>query len=254
MRSMTDGVARIFDFNGTLSRRTRTRNAEEDMALAWREVYGGLPRLYSQSSPASQTSSSGEPPDPSVSTSTSLQGPSPLSQPALFDASEFSEASDEIGYRGPTVCAAAGITYRQLDYWARTGLVVPSIELARGSSTQRLYGFRDILELKIIKRLLDTGVSLQQIRAAVRHLHTRGTEDLARVTLMSDGVGVYECTSPDEVADLLAGGQGVFGIALGRVWEDVAGELDELPAVRVTDNSVISHSTSRAEQDAERAG
>src|SRR5262249_27217166 len=82
------------------------------------------------------------------------------------------------------------------------------------------------------KRLLDTGISLQQIRAAVRHLRDRGTEDLAQVALMSDGVSVYECTSPDEVVDLLAGGQGVFGIALGRVWQEVEGELAELPAVR----------------------
>src|ERR1035438_10086469 len=84
----------------------------------------------------------------------------------------------------------------------------------------RLYGFRDILVLKVVKRLLDTGISLQQIRAAVNHLRDRGTDDLARVTLMSDGVSVYECTSPDEVVDLLQGGQGVFGIALGRIWQE----------------------------------
>jgi len=69
----------------------------------------------------------------------------------------------EIGYRGATACSAAGITYRQLDYWARTGLVEPGIRTASGSGTQRLYGFRDILVLKIVKRLLDAGVSLQPI-------------------------------------------------------------------------------------------
>ena len=141
----------------------------------------------------------------------------------------------EIGYRGPTACAAAGITYRQLDYWARTGLVEPSVRPAHGSGSQRLYSFRDILVLKVVKRLLDLGISLQQIRAAVQHLRDRGTDDLAEVTLMSDGVSVYELTSPDEVVDLLAGGQGVFGIALGRVWEEVAGELAVLPAVRAED-------------------
>jgi DNA-binding transcriptional MerR regulator len=138
----------------------------------------------------------------------------------------------EVGYRGPTACAAAGITYRQLDYWARTGLVEPSVRAAHGSGTQRLYSFRDILVLKVVKRLLDTGISLQQIRVAVQHLRDRGTDDLAEVTLMSDGVSVYELTSPDEVVDLLAGGQGVFGIALGRVWQEVAGEL---AAVRAED-------------------
>jgi DNA-binding transcriptional MerR regulator len=139
---------------------------------------------------------------------------------------------EEDGYRGPTACAAAGITYRQLDYWARTGLVEPTIRPASGSGTQRLYSFRDILLLKVIKRLLDTGVSLHQIRTAVTHLRERGTQDITGVTLMSDGATVYECTSPDEVIDLLQGGQGVFGIALGRVSSEVQGTLAELPGER----------------------
>jgi DNA-binding transcriptional MerR regulator len=146
--------------------------------------------------------------------------------------------SGEIGYRGPTACAAAGITYRQLDYWARTALVEPSVRAAHGSGSQRLYSFRDILVLKVVKRLLDTGISLQQIRAAVQHLRDRGSADLAQVTLMSDGVSVYECTSADEVVDLLQGGQGVFGIALGRVWREVEGDLAVLPAVRAEDGFV----------------
>ena len=129
-------------------------------------------------------------------------------------------------------CKAAGITYRQLDYWARTGLVEPSVRSAAGSGSQRLYSFQDILVLKVVKRLLDTGVSLQQIRVAVGHLRARGIEDLARITLMSDGASVYECTSVDEVIDLVQGGQGVFGIAVGRVWREVEGSLAELPAER----------------------
>jgi DNA-binding transcriptional MerR regulator len=141
----------------------------------------------------------------------------------------------DVGYRGPTACAAAGITYRQLDYWARTGLVEPSIRPAHGSGSQRLYSFRDVLVLKIVKRLLDTGVSLQQIRQAVQHLRERGVEDLAGITLMSDGASVYECTSADEVVDLVQGGQGVFGIAVGRVWREVEATLIELPAERAGD-------------------
>ena len=78
--------------------------------------------------------------------------------------------TDEVGYRGPIACSAAGITYRQLDYWARTGLLQPSIRAARGSGSQRLYSFRDILVLKIVKKLLDAGVSLQQVRVAGRRL------------------------------------------------------------------------------------
>jgi DNA-binding transcriptional MerR regulator len=154
-------------------------------------------------------------------------------QGLLFGAETEADASpEETGYRGPTACAAAGITYRQLDYWARTHLVEPTVRAAHGSGSQRLYGFRDILVLKVVKRLLDTGISLQQIRAAVDHLRARGATDLAEVTLMSDGVSVYECTSADEVVDLLQGGQGVFGIALGRVWREVEGSLADLPAER----------------------
>lgn len=143
--------------------------------------------------------------------------------------------SNDYGYRGPTASTAAGITYRQLDYWARTGLVGPSLRGAEGSGTQRLYSFRDVLVLKVVKRLLDTGVSLQQIRTAVEHLRERGVEDLAQITLMSDGASVYECTSADEVIDLVQGGQGVYGIAVGRVWREVEGTLSELPAERLAD-------------------
>ena len=157
--------------------------------------------------------------------------------------------SGEIGYRGPIACSAAGITYRQLDYWARTGLVEPSVRAAQGSGSQRLYSFRDILVLKVVKRLLDTGISLQQIRAAVQHLRDRGTDDLAEVTLMSDGVSVYECTSADEVVDLLQGGQGVFGIALGRVWREVEGDLAVLPAVRAEDGLVAAEDGSGFQDD-----
>ncbi|WP_307055502.1 MerR family transcriptional regulator [Streptomyces achromogenes] len=144
-----------------------------------------------------------------------------------------SMASEQIGYRGPTACAAAGITYRQLDYWARTGLVEPSVRPAHGSGSQRLYSFRDVVVLKIVKRFLDTGVSLQNIRSAVQHLRERGFSDLERMTLMSDGATVYECTSPDEVHTLLQGGQGVFGIAVGVVWRDVESALSQLHGERV---------------------
>jgi DNA-binding transcriptional MerR regulator len=157
-------------------------------------------------------------------------------QGLLFD-DDVSPLPDDLGYRGPTACNAAGITYRQLDYWARTGLVEPSVRSATGSGTQRLYSFRDILLLKVIKRLLDAGVSLQQIRAAVAHLRARGTDDLTRVTLMSDGATVYECTSNDEVIDLLQGGQGVFGIAIGGVWREIEGSLAELPSERTASDA-----------------
>ncbi len=161
-------------------------------------------------------------------------------QGLLFD-DDLPDLSEDIGYRGPTACRAAGITYRQLDYWARTGLVEPSVRSATGSGTQRLYGFRDILVLKVVKRLLDTGVSLQQIRVAIQALRERGVGDLAQITLMSDGATVYECTSADEVIDLLQGGQGVFGIAVGRVWREVEGSLAALPSERPEDEVPAAH-------------
>ncbi|MDO5501972.1 MAG: MerR family transcriptional regulator [Actinomycetia bacterium] len=162
------------------------------------------------------------------------------SQGVLFDTGG-TELSEETGYRGPTACRAAGITYRQLDYWARTGLVEPSVRSAKGSGSQRLYGFRDILVLKVVKRLLDTGVSLQQIRLAISSLRRAGVDELSEITLMSDGATVYECTSPEEIVDLVAGGQGVFGIALGRVWREVEGELAELPSERPDDEAPAAH-------------
>ncbi|HEY3003127.1 MAG TPA: MerR family transcriptional regulator [Kribbellaceae bacterium] len=162
-------------------------------------------------------------------------------QGLLFD-DDLSPMPDDVGFRGPVACAAAGITYRQLDYWARTGLIAPSVRPASGSGTQRLYGFRDILLLKVIKRLLDTGISLQQIRTAVASLREHGIEDLTQITLMSDGASVYMCTSPDEVIDLLAGGQGVFGIALGGVWREVEGSLSELPTERADADATADHS------------
>ncbi len=150
-------------------------------------------------------------------------------QGLLFD-DAVTAIPNDLGFRGPVAAQVAGITYRQLDYWARTGLVEPSVRPAAGSGTQRLYSFRDVLVLKIVKRLLDTGVSLQQIRIAAGHLRARGVADLAGITIMSDGASVYECTSPDEVIDLVQGGQAVFGIAVGRVWRELEADLVQLPA------------------------
>jgi DNA-binding transcriptional MerR regulator len=154
---------------------------------------------------------------------------------------------DDLGYRGPIACDAAGISYRQLDYWARTGLVQPSIQNAAGSGSQRLYGFRDILVLKIVKRLLDTGVSLQNIRKAVDHLKDKGVADLESMTLISDGASIYECSRPDEIIDLLAGGQGVFGIAIGKVWHEVEGSLAHIQGERSHDGAFATISNSHDE-------
>jgi DNA-binding transcriptional MerR regulator len=174
-------------------------------------------------------------------------------QPPLQEALFAADVPDELlGYRGTTACNAAGITYRQLDYWARTDLVVPSIRSAAGSGTQRLYSFKDILVLKVVKRLLDTGVSLQNIRVAVEHLRARGVDDLADITLLSDGTTVYECTSAEEVVDLLAGGQGVFGIAVSGALKELHGSLAHLPAERAEPVEGGSVSTAAADELGQR--
>jgi DNA-binding transcriptional MerR regulator len=84
----------------------------------------------------------------------------------------------------------------------------------------------------VVKRLLDAGVSLQNIRKAIEALRSRGVDDLAQITLISDGTTVYECRSPEEVVDLLQGGQGVFGIAIGGAFKEIKGSLQHLPAER----------------------
>ena len=141
---------------------------------------------------------------------------------------------DTRGWRGPAVCAIVGITYRQLDYWARTNLVGPSIATAAGSGSVRLYSFQDMVVLRIVKRLLTAGVSLVNIRTAVAALRNRGITDLTGLTLISDGVGIYECTTASDVVDLLAGGQGVFGIAVGAALPDLHQGIRRFPPETLT--------------------
>jgi DNA-binding transcriptional MerR regulator len=146
-------------------------------------------------------------------------------------AARSSSAPADQGFRGPTVCDLIGITYRQLDYWARTNLVTPSVRAADGSGSQRLYSFTDLVELRIIKRLLDAGVSLRRIREAIRYLRREAAgKPLTDITLMSDGMRIYACHSGEEVIDVLSGGQAVFGIAIGRVWADTEGDVADLSA------------------------
>ena len=127
----------------------------------------------------------------------------------------------EEGFRGPQVCDIVGITYRQLDYWARTDLLRPSISEARGSGTQRIYSYRDLLELKVIKRLLDAGLSLQSARRAIQVLRSSGGE-LASANLVLSGSESVLARTGEEIVDLLKGGQGVLNIvALGGVFEEL---------------------------------
>ena len=134
----------------------------------------------------------------------------------------------EEGYRGPQVCKIVGITYRQLDYWARTDLLRPSISEAKGSGTQRRYSYRDLLELKVIKRLLDAGVSLQSARRAIEVLRGSGS-DVATANLVLSGSQSVLARSGEEIIDLLKGGQGVLNIvALSGVVEELDAAIHEL--------------------------
>ena len=128
------------------------------------------------------------------------------------------------GFGARAVLALTGISYRQLDYWARTGLVRPSVKDAQGSGSQRLYSFQDLAVLKLIKRMLDSGVNLQQIRRAMATLKDL-KEPALGTTLVSDGNRIYQVESPEAVVDLLASGQGVFAIAVDKVWTDLEGTL-----------------------------
>lgn len=131
----------------------------------------------------------------------------------------------EEGYRGPQVCKIVGITYRQLDYWARTDLLKPSISEARGSGTQRRYSYEDLLELKVIKQLLDAGVSLQSARRALKTLQENLGADLKTANLVLAGSNSVLAHSDGEVVDLLRGGQGVLAMVL-----PLGGVKDELDA------------------------
>lgn len=158
-----------------------------------------------------------------MSPSRSTRGPRDIPLPGLDEGRR--------GYRGPAVCRVVGITYRQLDYWATTGLVEPSVRDAEGSGSQRLYSFEDIVALKVIKRLLDVGVSLQRIRRAIEYVRDRGLS-LRNITLASDGETVYAANDAREVVDLLQRGQGVFAITVEPLYAEVESQVTSLPAER----------------------
>jgi DNA-binding transcriptional MerR regulator len=143
-----------------------------------------------------------------------------------------------VGFRGPTACQVVGITYRQLDYWARTGLVMPSIRSNAGSGAQRLYSFKDVLLLMIVARLIDAKVALESIRGVVDVVRHRSLRDLTDMYLFSDGTTIYEADSPDEVADLLRTGRGVFGVSISGAIREVESSISDFPSEQVVDGTL----------------
>jgi DNA-binding transcriptional MerR regulator len=117
------------------------------------------------------------------------------------------------GFSGTRAADIVGITYRQLDYWARTELVRPSLADAQGSGSRRLYSYRDLLELKVIKTLLDNGIDLKKVRTVFDYIRQRPDADIASANLVIRGASVLLC-GDDELIDLVKRGQGVLNVSL----------------------------------------
>lgn len=125
------------------------------------------------------------------------------------------------GYKGTVASKVAGITYRQLDYWARRQIVEPSITPSHGSGSRRLYSFKDVVILAVSKRLLDAGINLQNVTTAISFLTQRTAEQLENITIMCDGQQVHECTDSEQMVALLQSGRAVFGVSVGSLWKQI---------------------------------
>jgi DNA-binding transcriptional MerR regulator len=154
--------------------------------------------------------------------------PGPVSAGTLWDTGDV-DSGAEPGFGGPQVCKIVGISYRQLDYWARTDLVRPSLADAAGSGTQRRYSYRDLVRLKVIKRLLDAGVKLQTARRAIDYLREDLGEDWATASLVLNGTSSVLVRTGDDLVDVVRNGQGVLNIvALGPVVDELQAAITEL--------------------------
>lgn len=168
-------------------------------------------------------------------------------EPQLIQGQLFSDAQ-EIGesraYRGTVASKVAGITYRQLDYWARKHIVEPSLHSSHGSGSRRLYSFKDILVLAVSKRLLDAGVNLQNVTIAIGYLNQHSVEEFSTITIMSDGENVYQCTTDEEVLALMRGGKAVFGLSVGTLHHEIEEKLSHEHYIDLNEQ-VISEKTGR---------
>lgn len=140
------------------------------------------------------------------------------------------------GYSAKLTADVVGITYRQLDYWARTGLITPSLVRATGSGSRRLYSYDDLVRLKVIKRLLDNGIKLEKVRAIFDYVRNELGEDISTANLVIDGANAAIVRSRDDLIDALQRGQGVLPLSnIGREVDaaivelrpSVAGDRDE---------------------------
>ena len=156
------------------------------------------------------------------------------------------------GYRGTVASKVAGITYRQLDYWARKQIVEPSITPSHGSGSRRLYSFKDVVILAVSKKLLDAGVNLQNVTAALGFLTQRSTDQLANVTIMCDGQNVHECTTSEQMLELLQSGKAVFAVSVGSLWHQIETALEQEEYVDL-EAKPLTIATGRPIEDAQEA-
>jgi DNA-binding transcriptional MerR regulator len=133
------------------------------------------------------------------------------------------------GYSSKTTAEIVGVTYRQLDYWTRTGLVEPALGAATGSGSRRRYDYRNLLELRAVKTLLDAGIRLELVREVFSYLSEHLDEDVTQVNLVISGTRSVAVRSGDEIIDLLRQGQGVLNILpLAGVKEELDSKIVEL--------------------------
>lgn len=133
------------------------------------------------------------------------------------------------GFSGKRAAEIAGISYRQLDYWARTDLVRPSLADAKGSGSRRRYSYRDLLELKVVKSLLDAGIKLESVREVFSYLREQLGEDVASANLVISGSSSVLVRTGEELIDLLQKGQGVLNVLpLGGVKDDLDAAIVQL--------------------------
>ncbi len=140
-------------------------------------------------------------------------------------AADLDKELAQLGYSGTQTAKVVGISYRQLDYWARTDLIRPSLSDASGSGSRRRYSYNDLLELKAIKKLLDAGIKLEQVRKVFEYMREHVTTDIAAANIVIDGGSVMLCDG-DQLLDLVKRGQGVLNVlSLGSVRDELEADL-----------------------------
>ena len=155
----------------------------------------------------------------------------------MSDPSPKQPDAESSGFSGTKAAKIVGISYRQLDYWARTDLVRPSLSDAAGSGSRRSYSYRDLLELRIIKSLLDAGIKLESVRSVFDYLRTHVTTDIASANIVIDGTSVLLCDG-EQLVDAMRNGQGVLNVlsmpsvvrSLDATITSLSAENDSAPA------------------------